>query len=132
MENITVIRGKLYGEPVVLWGDGYQKRELVYIDDFVRIMLELNEKYENDIINIGAGEERSIRDFAMQICRIVGFDFEKIHFDTSRYVGARSKVLSVKKLYSLLPELKMTPLEIGLEKTIDWLWKEQEKLDSLR
>ena len=41
-----IIRGKEYGESVTLWGDGYQKRELVLIDDFVRILWQLTEKLE--------------------------------------------------------------------------------------
>ena len=123
-----IIRGKLYGEPVVLWGDGYQRRELVFVDDFVRIMLQLADTRENDLINIGAGEEFTIRHFAKLICDKVGYDFEAIQFDTSRYVGAKSKCLVVARLKRLMPDLTLTPLEVGLTKTIDWFWNEQEKL----
>lgn len=123
-----IIRGKLCGDPVVLWGDGYQRRELVYVDDFVKIMLQLTATCENDIINIGAGEEFTIRHFAKLICEKVGYDFNAIKFDTSRYVGARSKCLVVEKLRSLIPDFTMTPLDVGLEKTIDWFWREREKL----
>src|SRR5262245_25365269 len=56
-----IIRGKEYGEPVVLWGDGYQKREIVLVYDFVRILWALTQKFDNDIFNIGAGEEFSLR-----------------------------------------------------------------------
>jgi GDP-L-fucose synthase len=123
-----IIRGKVYGEPVILWGDGYQKRELVYVDDFVKIMLRLNESYENELINIGAGEEFTIRHFAKLICEKVGYDFSAIQFDTSRYVGAQSKCLVVKKLKKLLPDLTLTPLDIGLTETIEWFWTERGKL----
>ena len=119
-----IVRGKLHGEEVVLWGDGKQKRELVYIDDFVRIMLQLVPKLENELVNIGAGEEFSIRHFAKLICDKVGYDLKRIKFDTSRYVGARSKCLNVSKLKKLMPDLKMTPLEEGLEKTIKWLMEQ--------
>ncbi len=122
-----IIRGKMYDEPVILWGDGYQKRELVYIDDFIHILLQLNEKYENDIINIGAGEEYTIRQFAEMICNKVGYDFSKIQFDTTKYVGAKSKMLSTTKLKRLLPNVKMTPLSIGLDKTIEWFVVEHKK-----
>lgn len=122
-----IIRGKLHGEPVVLWGDGCQSRELVFLHDFVRIMLELASVRSNDLINIGAGEEFTIRHFARLICDKVGYPFEAIQFDASRYVGARSKCLAVDKLKQILPDLKLTRLETGLEKTIDWLWREEEK-----
>lgn len=117
-----IVRGKKFGEQVVLWGDGHQKRELVYVDDFVDIMLRLSGRMENDLINIGAGEEFTIRHFAQLICDHVGYDFGRIQFDTTRYVGAKSKCLSVQKLRSMV-EYKLTPLEEGLPRTIDWFEK---------
>jgi GDP-L-fucose synthase len=123
-----IIRGKLYGEPVVLWGDGYQKRELVFVEDFAKIALKLSASVDNDLINIGAGEEFTIRHFAQLICERVGYDFNNIQFDTSRYVGAKSKCLGVDKLKQSLPDLTLTPLELGLTQTIEWFWQEQEKL----
>lgn len=119
-----IVRGKLFGEPVVLWGDGHQKRELVLINDFVRIATQLAEKSENELVNVGAGEEFPIRHFAKLICDKVGYDFEKIQFDTSRYVGAKSKCLKTRKLHSLLPDVRLTSLEEGLSMTIDWFMNE--------
>lgn len=115
-----IMRGKLYGEPVILWGDGTQRRELVFVDDFVRIALRLAAAQDNELINIGSGEEFSIRQFAQQICEQVGYDFEAIQFDTSRYVGAKSKCLRVDKLRGLLPDAELTPLTDGLARTIEW------------
>ncbi|HIH30596.1 TPA: NAD-dependent epimerase/dehydratase family protein [Candidatus Micrarchaeota archaeon] len=123
-----IMRGKLYGESVVLWGDGYQKRELVYVDDFVEALVLLDEKAENTLVNIGAGEEHSIREFAKMICSKVGYDFSKIKFDTSKYVGAKSKFLDAAKMRRLLPETKMTSLEDGLEKTIEWFRKNKDSV----
>ena len=123
-----IIRGKLYQEPVILWGDGYQSRELVYVEDFAQLALQLVHTVDNELINIGAGEEFTIRHFAQLICSQVGYDFELIQFDTQRYVGAKSKCLAIAKLQSLLPHWQPTPLEAGLEKTIKWFWQEQEKL----
>lgn len=123
-----IIRGKLYGEPVVLWGDGTQKRELVFVEDFATIAIALSLAVDNDLINIGAGEEFTIRHFAKLICDRVGYDFADIQFDTSRYVGAKSKCLAVCKLKRYLPDSTFTPLELGLTKTIEWFWQEQEKL----
>ncbi len=127
-----IILGKTTGKPVVLWGDGHQKRELVYVDDFVDIMLKVSERHENELVNIGAGKEFSIREFAKMICDQVGYDFDKIEFDTSRYVGAKSKCLDVEKLKGMLPGYKMTPLKDGLSKTVEWFWSKREKLKSQR
>ena len=123
-----IIRGKLYGEPVILWGDGYQSRELVFVGDFAQIAIALAQSVDNDLINIGAGEEFSIRHFAELICEEVDYDFGLIQFDTSRYVGAKSKCLEVDKLKTFLPDVQLTDLQTGLAKTIAWFWEEQEKL----
>lgn len=123
-----IIRAKLYGEQVILWGNGYQSRELVFINDFVNISLQLAATVDNDLVNIGAGEEFTIRHFAKLICEQVDYDFNQIQFDPSRYVGAKSKCLAVIKLQKYLPNLSLTPLELGLTKTIEWFWQEQEKL----
>jgi GDP-L-fucose synthase len=116
-----IIRGREFGEDVVLWGDGYQKREIVYIEDFVRILWNLCTTRTNDIFNIGAGEELTIRDFAEQICDLVGYDPAKIRYDTSRYVGASSKCLNVEKVRAAVP-YDLTPLNIGLRETINWFY----------
>jgi GDP-L-fucose synthase len=118
-----IMRGKLFGEPVTLWGDGYQKRELVYIDDFVRILLELAEKQDNDLINIGAGNEFTIRYFAQLVCDIVAYDFNAIQFDTAQYVGAKSKCLDIKKIHKIYPIPQFIPIDIGIANTIDWFYK---------
>jgi GDP-L-fucose synthase len=120
-----IIRGKEFGEIVTLWGDGYQKRELVLVDDFVKIMCVLNKKFDNEIYNIGAGEEYTIRNFAEMICLTIGYPKEKIKYDTNQYVGAKSKCLNVSKIKSALPHYTLQPIEIGLKKTIDWFYESQ-------
>ncbi len=120
-----IIRGKLHGEPVVLWGDGYQSRELVFVDDFVEILLKLANRVENQLINIGAGEEFTIRSFAGIICDKVGYDHNKIQYDSTRYVGAKSKCLNVELLKKLVPGYELTLLEAGIDKTIGWFMKEK-------
>jgi GDP-L-fucose synthase len=123
-----ILRAKIYGETAVLWGDGYQARELVLVDDFLQTALLLAAVVDNEIINIGAGQEFTIRYFAQLICEKAGYNFNAIQFDTSRYVGAHSKCLVINKLKQYLPNLSFTPLEIGIEQTLAWFWQEREKL----
>jgi GDP-L-fucose synthase len=104
----------------VLWGDGHQRRELVLADDFVRLALALDAKCENELVNIGAGAEHSIRTFAELICGRVGFDPARIVYDESRYVGAKSKCLEIGKLKQLIGDPQFTALGEGLRQTIDW------------
>jgi GDP-L-fucose synthase len=119
-----IIRGKLYGDPVVLWGDGFQKRELLFVDDFVSIALRLATERDNELINVGENVEFPIRHFAQLICRKVGYDFEQIHFDTTRYVGATSKCLQTEKLRQIMPGVRFTSLAEGLDLTVDWYWRQ--------
>ena len=117
-----IIRGKKYGDPVVLWGDGEQRRELVYVDDFVNIMLALTREAENTIFNIGSGTDHSIKDFARIICEKAGYDFNNVQYDTTQYVGAKSKILAVEKYRSLLgTDHLATSLSEGLERTMEWM-----------
>jgi GDP-L-fucose synthase len=115
-----ILRARRGGPPAVLWGDGHQRRELVYVDDFVAIAAQLAEKASNRVLNIGAGAELTIREFARIVCALTGYEFDRIQFDTTRYVGARSKCLSVAALRELLPDLQLTPLSEGLARTIRW------------
>lgn len=120
-----IIRGKELGEEVVLWGDGHQKREVVFIDDFVDALLALAQGVDNDLVNIGAGEEFSIRTFVSHICAIVGYPPQDVRYDTARYVGATSKCLDVEKIRRLLPAYRPAPLEDGLRRTIAWFYQDR-------
>jgi GDP-L-fucose synthase len=123
-----ILRGQLYDEKVTLWGDGNQLRELIHIDDFINVMLSLNENIQNDIVNIGSGEEFTIRYFAHLICDCVGYPFEKIYFDVNAYIGAKSKCLNINKLKGYLPDLQFKPLNIGIQETINWFLQNRERL----
>jgi len=115
-----ILRGKIFNEKVILWGDGFQKREIVHVKLFVETMLILAEKEKNIIINIGDGKEYTIREFAQNICNIVHYDHEKISYDDSKYIGAKSKVLIIDKLKKIMPNYTSVPLNEGLKTTIDW------------
>lgn len=126
-----ILRGKYLGEQVTLWGDGHQRRELVHVKSFVRVLLGLANNVENQLLNIGAGEDHSIREFAGHICRLVDFDADQIRYDTTKYVGAESKILSIGKIRELVPdyEAKLISLEAGLKETIDWFLAEKAFLE---
>jgi len=123
-----ILRGKLYDEPVILWGDGSQKRELVHVQDFITALLQLASTEKNKVINIGAGKEHSITGFAQEICQVVGYPFGQIQLDVTKYVGARSKVLNIEQLQKLLPQYRPQPLKKGLKEVVDWFLENKEKL----
>ena len=122
-----IVRGARYGDEVVLWGDGHQRRELVYMDDAVDWLLHLADD-ATGLVNLGAGEDHSIRDIAEAICRAVGFDSTLIRYDTQAFVGARAKRLGTRRLDAMLPQRGYTSLVDGLAATVAWV---SEHLDAL-
>jgi GDP-L-fucose synthase len=123
-----ILRAKRGGDEVVLWGDGHQRRELIHVGDFTRILLALADTVEGETVNIGAGYDHSIREFAGMICALVGYDAEGIRYDESRYTEARSRLLSIEKLRRLVPTVQFTPLEEGLRQTITWMEQDTDLL----
>jgi len=117
-----ILLGKYRGKNVILWGNGYQKREIIHVNDFVDIMLKTKGKLKNEVINIGSGKDYSIREFAKIICNIVDYDFKKIKFDTSKYIGAKSKILCVKKITKIIKNYPkhLVNIKLGIKETIDW------------
>ena len=123
-----ILGAKRGGEEVVLWGDGNQRRELIHVADFTRILLALAEAVEDETVNIGAGFDHTIREFAAMICALVGYDAGRIRYDESRYTGARTKLLVIEKLRRLMPTVQFTPLEEGLRQTITWMEQDTDLL----
>ena len=115
-----IVDGKYKGTPVVLWGDGNQKRELIHVDTFVKTTAYLAEHVSNDIFNIGGGVEFPIRWYAEMLAEYVGFDVSKIQYDTTKYVGATSKFLIVDKVRTTVPNFNPVPLERGLQEIVEW------------
>ena len=83
-------------------------------------MWNINSKYSNEIFNIGGGKEYSIKFFAKKISKILKFDESKIIYDTSKYVGAKSKNLDISKLKEFKIKTNQIKLENGIKEVIDW------------
>jgi len=120
-----IYSGKNHGTNVELWGDGYQKRELVYVEDAIKIIMQTLH-LENKSLNLGTGVEYSIREYANTICSELGYNNE-IFYDTTKYVGVKSKRLDTTELFKLLPDFKFTTLKDGLTNTIKYYANEKEK-----
>jgi len=105
---------------VKLWGDGSAKREFLHVDDLAEALLICMERYDSEeIINIGTGEDVSIKELAEMIVEITGYknDYE---WDTSKPNGTPRKVLNVDKIKSLGWEPKIS-LREGLKSTYEWM-----------
>ena len=91
-------------------------------------MYYLEKNIKNEIFNIGGGTEKSIKFFAKKICQRAKYDFEKIIFNKNKYVGAKSKKLSIKKISKINPlyKKKLTTLTNGINEMVDWHIKNKE------
>jgi GDP-L-fucose synthase len=85
---------------VTIWGTGSPKREFLFADDLAEACFYLMQNYDEDgLVNIGTGEDISIKDLALLIKEIVGYQGE-INFDTSKPDGTPRKLMDVTKLHS--------------------------------
>jgi len=104
---------------VIIWGTGTPRREFLYVDDFADSTIFLMKNYDNEeIINVGAGKDITIRELAELVKDIVGYEGE-IVFDDSKPDGTPKKLLDV----SRLTELGWSPrvsLRDGLALTYEW------------
>ena len=112
---------------VEVWGTGNPKREFLFADDLASACVFLMNRYnESEIINIGTGEDISIKDLALLICKVIGYKGE-IKFDSSKPDGTQRKVLNVSKIHNLGWKAQ-TFLEEGLKITYNWYLKNIDKI----
>jgi len=107
---------------LVVWGTGTPHREFLHADDCASACLFLLEKYDSpEIVNVGCGEDISIRELAELVCEVVGFDGE-LSWDKTKPDGTPRKLLDVSKLRGLgwTPTI---PLRDGIAQTYDWFLK---------
>jgi GDP-L-fucose synthase len=112
---------------VVVWGSGTPRREFLYVDDLADAGVHLLRHYsEESHINIGAGYDVTIAEFAEHIKRCVGFE-GRVVYDRSRPDGTPRKLLDSGRIQTL-GWSATTPLEQGLKLYYDWFLSNQGKL----
>jgi GDP-L-fucose synthase len=122
-----VIEAKRAGEKkLVVWGTGRPRREFLYSDDLAEACLHLlnlpESQYESlishdeaPLINVGTGEDLTVRELAELVARVLEFDCELV-FDTSRQDGTPQKLLDVSRIHALGWKAKVS-LEEGIRRT---------------
>ena len=104
---------------LVVWGTGEPRREFLHVDDLAAGCLLLLEKYDSpEIINIGYGEDITIRELAELICDVVGFDGELV-WDKTKPDGTPRKLLDVTSIRKLGWEPTIS-LRNGIAQTYEW------------
>lgn len=116
------------GEDVVeVWGTGSASREFLYVDDAARAIVLAAEKYNKpDPVNIGAGNEISIKKLVEIIAKYTDFK-GKIHWDTSKPDGQPRRGLDVSRAEREFGFRAQISFEEGLKQTIEWYKKSQGK-----
>jgi len=116
-----IAAAKYEGKTAVLWGSGYQKRELIYIDDAVNGILN-NLHLENERVNIATGKERTIRDYVERVCECLSYPTHFLRYDVEAYEGQKSKELRPSPLTG---PFNQTDLDQGIKKTVDYYVKQK-------
>ena len=107
-------------DEIVLWGDGSPTREFLYVDDCVEALVLGAERYDGaDPVNLGSGEEISIRALAELVAELTGFD-GTITWDTSKPNGYPRRSLDTSRAEELFGFRAQTRLRDGIERTVAW------------
>jgi GDP-L-fucose synthase len=117
-------------EEAVIWGTGTPRREIMYVDDMANACIFLMQKYSGeDFVNIGVGDDISIKDFAEMIAEVVGFE-GRFNYDTSKPDGTPRKLVDVTRLTGLGWTSQIS-LREGVERTYAWFLENEDSLRTL-
>ena len=115
---------------VVLWGDGRPTREFLYVEDCAEALVLAARRYDGtEPVNLGTGEEISIRDLAALVADVTGFAGEVL-WDVSKPGGQARRRLDVSRAERLLGFRARTPLRAGLERTVAWYTEHRAQLSA--
>ena len=119
---------KRKGNIFTVWGDGKQRRELIYIKDAVNAILNLV-KEENQIFNLGSGQDNSINEFVKIVCSNYDYDFNLVEYDLTKYVGVKEKKIDTSKTTKFLQNNKFltTSLHEGSAEATQYFIKKREE-----
>jgi GDP-L-fucose synthase len=112
---------------IVVWGDGSPTREFLYVEDAAEGILLATEKYNGpDPVNLGSGEEISIKDLVESISRLTGFKGRLI-WDVSKPNGQPRRGLDVSRAENYFGFRAAMSFEEGLRRTIEWYRQNRKK-----
>ncbi|HXI56041.1 MAG TPA: GDP-L-fucose synthase [Polyangia bacterium] len=124
------VSARLAGQhEVTLWGDGTPTREFLYVEDAAEGILLAAERYDSsDPVNLGSGEEISIRDLATLIARATGFEGQFV-WDTSKPNGQPRRRLDVSRAKERFDFVARTPFVVGIPKTVAFYEQNRAAID---
>ena len=105
---------------IEVWGDGSATREFLYVEDAADAILLASERYNSsEPVNLGSGEEISIKDLVSKIAATVGFK-GRVVWDTSKPNGQPRRKLDVRRAQERFGFTSTTTFDVGLRRTIQW------------
>jgi len=107
--------------PMVVWGDGTDIKDFIYVDDMVDAMVLAMEKLDHfDFLNIASGKQYVLKDLLNLMVKIDGYNDAVIKFDVSKPTMIPKRLIDPRKAKEVLGFEVRIPIEEGLKKTIDW------------
>lgn len=105
---------------VSIWGDGTATREFIYAEDVTRALIMAAERYSKpEPVNIGTSIETTIKELVYMLCEMTGYK-GSIKWDASKPTGFQRRCMDVNRACKEFGFKATTPLEEGLEETIEW------------
>lgn len=107
-------------ESVVVWGDGTSTREFLYVEDCAKAILLATEKYNSgEPVNLGSGDEISIKNLVNKIVDFTGYE-GNIIWDIEKPNGQPRRCMDTSKAFKEFGFISLTPFDVGLLKTINY------------
>jgi len=121
-----------HAEEILAWGTGTATREFLYVEDAADAIVLAAEKYgKPEPVNLGSGEEISIRELLDQIRTLAGYD-GTVRWDATKPDGQPRRCLDTSRALGEFGWKARVPLRDGLKKTIDWFAEQKQSAASVR
>ncbi|OGQ05066.1 MAG: hypothetical protein A2W61_03020 [Deltaproteobacteria bacterium RIFCSPLOWO2_01_44_7] len=119
--TLTKVQQAKSNEKIVVWGDGQEKRDLLYVSDLVNFVEQAIDRLESsfDVFNVGSGQLISVLDLVRKIIEISGKDL-MVELDQNRPTLKTTVALDTSKAKSCLGWQLKVDLENGIQKTLEW------------
>jgi len=108
-------------QPISVWGDGEDIKDLVYVDDVIDGMFAaVNKTQGYEVFNIASGQGHCLKDMLASLLKIDGYNDAKIEFDPTKPSMIPVRLIDINKASSVLGFSPKTSIESGLSKTLTW------------
>jgi GDP-L-fucose synthase len=107
--------------PFIVWGDGYDVKDFLFIDDFVEgLLLAISEMSDSQPINIASGNPITIREVLDVILSKTNCAVNNVNYDTSKPTMIPKRLINIDKIVAATGWSPKVSIEVGIEKTINW------------